>query len=1065
MSIDVLILSNDQVLFSEAAENVKKFFGVTPRVLNDAKSIARGYNTLAKQSDADILCFMHQDARVEFPVNIIYDYFKGLPKVGVLGFCGSARHVPGKQWWECQPTYGALMQGQGDQAKPLTFNFPTRFTPQGKHGYQPVQTVDGYCLFIKRKVFEQLSGFDEEYKDWHGYDIDICAKALDAGFQNYVIQQPSTHFSWGAGGPELDAALARFKEKWDMRFSELNRPVKLVERTLKAPERKRQGKLKIVVYTICRDELQFVEKFVNSCADADGIYVLDTGSTDGTPDALAALGVNVEVKPFDRWKTLEEYDKLVAEGKNPWRFDIARNLSIDMCPDDADILVCIDMDEVLVPGWRKVIEDTWVPGTNHMSYLFAWSMNGDKPHHCFWYEKFHSRHEYVWVSPVHEAIVPKHGVTDHRAGVKTCLVHHYPDGRKSRGQYLPLLELAVREAPNDPRVRFYLGREYTFNGRHQDAIDSHKHLLNMPNAQTARERANACQQIAACYGYLKDTTQQFNWLLRAVTEVPGQREPWVDLADFCRLTGDHVLSYWAAKKALAIPVSACDDNYLVDPACWKEKPHDIASVSAWWGWKADQREEAMQEAWEALGYSPWDGRLEANYRLMQNLLAKPSAVKEIAVDVIILAYSKTEKEYKMTKEAIQSLRNSSPGVGMRFVVVETNTKLAEESFADKVLFGEDVKTIFPPGPFGFNKFLNFGYGLLQGELHSLAKYVVCMNNDVTMFNPGFMSHMLEGMKSVSSASPLGLREATWGLVNRNVPIDENYDINRAVNGWFLMFDKRILNALPFEKLFPPEFTWYNGDIHYARLLDQCGYKHGMINAAQALHLQKQSHPLRTPEQGPTGPTGSAVQVDAPGPIGPADRNAMLKLLGLKGKSCVEVGTGKGEYAELILAEDPKLLLLVDPWKHQDYAVYPQNDSNNVDDAEFERRLQGIKQKFDNDPRVVICRAFSVQAAKLHERRSLDFVYIDAVHTTSAVAEDVRTWWPLVKSGGWMCGHDYSHPDVAAAVNEFVKQNCLTLTFVTKEDGPATSWGLRKPEPAPETGENDERIADRDTAGL
>ena len=1041
MTLDVLILSNDLVLFSEASENVKEFLGVTPRVLNDAESIAKGYNQLARQSEADILCFMHQDARVGFHADVLYKYFEELTDPGVLGFCGSGRQVPGKQWHECQPTYGGLAQGKGDQARPLDFAPVERFIPGTELGFQPVHTLDGYCLFVQRSVFEKIGGFDEEYQGWHGYDIDICAKAIAAGRQNYVINQPSAHFSWGSSGMALDQALNRFKEKWNMLFSQLNPNLVTAVKIGPTPDRQPKGKLKIVVYTICKNELQFCERFAKSCSDADGVYVLDTGSTDGTPEKLRSLGVNVEVVPFDGWKTLEEYDKLVAAGKNPWRFDTSRNLSIDMCPEDADVLVCIDLDEILVPGWRKKIEDAWVPGTNHMSYFFAWSMDGDKPRNQFWYEKIHSRHDYVWASPVHEAIVPKHGVVDHRVGIPVCLVQHYPDGSKSRAQYLNLLELCVREAPSDPRCRFYLGREYTFCGRHQDAINSHKHLLSMPNSNCARERSNACLQIASCYGALKDETQHFNWLLRALTEESGQREAWTELADYCRLKGDNELGLWAAKKALAIPVSSCDNNYLVDPDAWKQKPHDIASITGWWAFNPNQREDAMRDAWSALGYSPWDNRLEANYRLLQDLLAKPPEIKPVDVDVVVLSYSKTAKEYEMTKSAIKSLRASSPNVGMRFCVVETNLELPGEPFVqgDKgKLFGPDVEICYPSGTFGFNKNLKAGFDRLQEEEQLIrrqgiqgvpSKYVVLMNNDVTLFNPGFMGHMLEGMKSVASASPLGLREATWGLVDRSVPIDENYDINRAVNGWFLMLDKKVLNALPFEKLFPPEFTWYGGDIHYAQQLEKCGYRHGMINAAQALHLQKQSHLLRT----------------ATGFPPPADRNAMLKALNLKGKACVEVGVLYGTFAELILAEDPKSLALVDPWKHQPDSVYPANDHNNVNDAEFERYLQVVKTKFDKDPRVTICRSFSVQAAKLYAPKSLDFVYIDAIHTIQAVAEDIRAWWPLVKSGGWLCGHDYSHPDVATAVNEFVKQNVLTLDFATMENGPATSWGLKKPE--------------------
>ena len=1022
MAIDVLILSNDQVLFVGAAENIKRYFGVTPKVLNGATSIAKGYNQLAKESTADILCFMHQDTRLAFTADVIEDYFKELKNPGVLGFCGSAEQIPGKQWHDCPPLYGGLTQGRGDQAKPLDFKKPEFFTVGGKIGFHPVQTLDGYCLFIKRSVFEKIGGFDEEYAGWHGYDMDICAKAINAGFQNYVIHQSSQHFSWGASGPDLDAALARYKKKWLPSVA----VAPVVKKAVSSGPRK--GRLKVVVYTICRDEKQFVERFMETCKDADGVYVLDTGSTDGTPDALKALGANVEVVPFDKWNTLEEYDKLVTEGRNPWRFDVARNLSIDMCPEDADVLICIDLDEVLVPGWRQIVEQAWTPGVNHMSYLFSWSMtapypNG-KPVNPFWYEKFHSRHGYMWVQPVHEQLCSEHGFQDVRAWVKTCLVHHYADPAKSRGQYLNLLELSVREAPHSMLARFYLGREYSFKGRHDDCINSHKILLAMPDCTEPRTRGNACNQIAACYGAKGDKKEQFNWLLRATIECPHQREAWVELAFYCQVTGDNLLGYWAAKKALEIPDNACDMNYLADENAWRHRPHDIASICGWHAFNPNQREGCMEEAWKALSYSPWDMHFGDNYRVCQAILAKPYAKTDIAVDVIVLSYSKTKEKYEMTKGAIQSLRNSSSGVGMRFVVVETNTKLAEEPFAEKELFGPDIEVIFPLGPFGFNKYLNYGYGLLFGELHSTAPYIACMNNDVILFNPDFMRLMLNAMKIVPSASPLGLREATWGHVDRSVPIDVGYDINRQVNGWFLMFDKKILNALPFEQLFPEKFDWYGGDIHYAEMLDKCGYKHGLVNAAQALHLQKQSHAFREDAK----------------PGTPADRDAMIAYLGLKGKCCVEVGVERGVYSKTILAADPASLILVDPWCHQDESVYP-NDTSNAGSDEMERRFREVQDSLGKDPHVVVCRAFSIQASKACNDESFDFIYIDAIHTKVACLEDMRAWWSKVKKGGWMCGHDYHFPGVIEAVKQFLDENKLKLAFVTKEGAP--SWAIQK----------------------
>ena len=67
--------------------------------------------------------------------------------------------------------------------------------------------------------------------------------------------------------------------------------------------------------------------------EADEIYVLDTGSTDDTVEKLKVRDVHVE-------------EKIV----HPWRFDEARNLSLEMVPLDTDICVCTDLDEVFEKG-------------------------------------------------------------------------------------------------------------------------------------------------------------------------------------------------------------------------------------------------------------------------------------------------------------------------------------------------------------------------------------------------------------------------------------------------------------------------------------------------------------------------------------------------------------------------------------------------------------------------------------------------------------------------------------------------------------------------------------------
>ena len=91
--------------------------------------------------------------------------------------------------------------------------------------------------------------------------------------------------------------------------------------------------MKICVYAICKNEEKFIKRWYDSMKEADKIFVLDTGSTDNSYDVLKELGVIVK-----------------KEKIKPWRFDVARNVSLDMVDEDADICVCTDLDEEFEKG-------------------------------------------------------------------------------------------------------------------------------------------------------------------------------------------------------------------------------------------------------------------------------------------------------------------------------------------------------------------------------------------------------------------------------------------------------------------------------------------------------------------------------------------------------------------------------------------------------------------------------------------------------------------------------------------------------------------------------------------
>lgn len=726
--------------------------------------------------------------------------------------------------------------------------------------------------------------------------------------------------------------------------------------------------LKIHVYAIAKDEAKFAARFAASCTGADGVHVLDTGSSDDTVAILRARGVHVEVAEI-----------------SPWRFDLARNRSLELVPDDADVCLSIDLDEVLVPGWRALVEEAWVPGTTHLLYRYVWRFSGGRPHQTFLYDKCHARHGYVWLAPVHEAIVPVAGFRESKASTDAVLVHHHPDPAKSRAQYLPLLELAVREDGNDTRSRYYLGREYTYVARWQAAIDTLEGYLAHRTAWSA-ERASASSMIAASHDRLAEAARAvgdgalasrhgdaaLRWAFRTVHEEPNLREPWLDLADALRQRGDHEGSRWAASRALAIAHPT--GTFLDRPESWRARPHDLASLASW---NLGRRDEALAHAFAAVAAEPDDERLVANARFIQIATApEPPSSSGPVVDVVILAVSRTPDAYAMTKDAIASLRASSPEIPSRIVVVETHEGLPDEPWArdDAELFGRDVEVVYPGGKFGYNRYVLAGLAHVRSRA---APYAMVLNNDVTLCSPGFLSAMLEGLQQVPSVSPLGWREARWNGIDASVPLVENHSIGSALAGWCVMFDTAIFDIVPAEELFPPDLLWYCQDIVYGEALARHGLAHGCVTAARALHLGSRSHRF-------LGGT-----LDAP-----PDRASVHWTLGVDFlKSAV---VGDGAEADAIAAELAA------------YRTTPLRASgmpSGVDDA------------------------------------SLDRVWIaaDAVALPSLLG----AWEPKLARGGWLAGPGYDDDAIRGAVDAFCEAILTPLAFVTRD---GATWALQAIEP-------------------
>jgi predicted O-methyltransferase YrrM len=177
---------------------------------------------------------------------------------------------------------------------------------------------------------------------------------------------------------------------------------------------------------------------------------------------------------------------------------------------------------------------------------------------------------------------------------------------------------------------------------------------------------------------------------------------------------------------------------------------------------------------------------------------------------------------------------------------------------------------------------------------------------------------------------------------------------------------------------------------------------------------------------------------------------MLLALGLT-DTAVEVGTYRGAFAHHWLLHWPGTLYCVDAWQHRPAA----DDLLNHTQSEMDECFEQAKARLaEFAHRNVIIRQWSLAAAARFaiEEEEFDAVYLDAAHDYDSVVADLAAWYPLVKSGGILAGHDYLNGTCAEgwpadfgvkqAVDEFAAREGLTIHTTTHESFP--TWWVNKP---------------------
>ena len=364
--------------------------------------------------------------------------------------------------------------------------------------------------------------------------------------------------------------------------------------------------IKLGVYTICKNELQFVDKWMENMLEADHIAVLDTGSTDGCYERLL------------EWQ--EKYpEKIIIKQKtyDPWRFDIPRNDNLDMIIDLDDIFISIDLDELMGPeDWVRRIKKAWKPFATRGSYLYTWSFDEDgNPGRQFWYNKLHDKN-WRWTGAVHELLKStlngsEHYHPDESVSIPNIMLEHHPDRTKSRSSYLPLLRIRVAENPEDAYAKIYLCHELFYQGLYEESIQQLDDALKVFSPDLNELEIGSCHLFKGdCYVRLGMMNEAMASYLKAIEIIPSYREPYLNLAKVFIERKQFFMAVGAVEEGLK--KSYRHFSWLERDNSWTYEPYDLLCQAYYW---SGDYAKSVINAEKALEHKPKDERLKNNLEL------------------------------------------------------------------------------------------------------------------------------------------------------------------------------------------------------------------------------------------------------------------------------------------------------------------------------------------------------------------------------------------------------------------------------------------------------------------
>lgn len=180
------IIVVDNASADDSVKMVGSLFPDVKLIANvENRGFSKGNNQGVLEAKGEFVCILNPDTAVSHELfRECLEFYKLRSDAGVLGvrlIDGTGNFLPESK--RKVPTPSAAVNKLLGLSGSGRGYYEKRLKPEEMG---PVDIIPGAFIFVKRAIYKQVEGFDEEYF-MYGEDIDFCYKVLQAGYQNYYL--------------------------------------------------------------------------------------------------------------------------------------------------------------------------------------------------------------------------------------------------------------------------------------------------------------------------------------------------------------------------------------------------------------------------------------------------------------------------------------------------------------------------------------------------------------------------------------------------------------------------------------------------------------------------------------------------------------------------------------------------------------------------------------------------------------------------------------------------------------------------------------------------------------